>query len=483
MSERIYALLFRLFPARFRARWHDDALELYRDRARNEQGLIPRLRLWLDLLADLASSLPRAYLSEDPALVPSAQAPRDTIPSFTILEDKPIRSSSFFFGTLLSLTVLTGVATLARHGGHFPILRAGSASESGGVTVDPWATGRASGNDGGGSTEVIGDGPASTSTTTSARKAATSVIQLASKPRTRFFDSAERQRVVQGVVANLNQHYFDPAEARTIGQTLQSNERSGKYDSVDDPDAFASLLTSQLRATSHDTHFEVIFSPQALHEYQPPSAAQSAAYRAVLLQANCTFDKVAILPHNIGYLKLDTFPDLAVCGDTAIAAMKTLSRADALIIDLRDNSGGSPDMVMFLANWLFDRPAFFYNPREDSAARMWTNSPTAGSRLADKPVWVLTSSRTYSYAEHFSYNLKMLHRATLVGETTAGATDVGAFHRIDDHFGIGLRESKVPNPYPQPDWAVNGVQPDIRVPAAEALDTAEKLALTKLSRP
>jgi C-terminal processing protease CtpA/Prc len=106
----------------------------------------------------------------------------------------------------------------------------------------------------------------------------------------------------------------------------------------------------------------------------------------------------------------------------------------------------------------------------------------AGSQLASKPVYVLTSSRSVSAAEHFSYNLKMLHRATLIGETTAGATDVGIFHRIDDHFGIGLRESKVPNPYPVPDWAVNGVQPDIRVPADQALEAAKNLARQQVAR-
>jgi C-terminal processing protease CtpA/Prc len=106
----------------------------------------------------------------------------------------------------------------------------------------------------------------------------------------------------------------------------------------------------------------------------------------------------------------------------------------------------------------------------------------AGSRLSGKPVYILTSSRTYSAAEHFSYDLKELRRATLVGETTAGATDVGVFHRIDDHFGIGLRESRVANPYPEPDWAVTGVRPDVAVPASGALAEAERLAAERLGR-
>jgi C-terminal processing protease CtpA/Prc len=97
-------------------------------------------------------------------------------------------------------------------------------------------------------------------------------------------------------------------------------------------------------------------------------------------------------------------------------------------------------------------------------------------------VYVLTSARTFSGAEHFSYDMKMLRRATLVGETTAGATDTGVFHRIDDRFGIGIPEPAAINPFSTSDWSVTGVEPDVKVKAAEALTTAETLAQTKLRK-
>jgi hypothetical protein len=55
MSEKIYACLLRLFPSYFREAYGDEALQLFRDRAHEEKGFFPRVRLWLDLLADLAS--------------------------------------------------------------------------------------------------------------------------------------------------------------------------------------------------------------------------------------------------------------------------------------------------------------------------------------------------------------------------------------------------------------------------------------------
>jgi C-terminal processing protease CtpA/Prc len=199
-------------------------------------------------------------------------------------------------------------------------------------------------------------------------------------------------------------------------------------------------------------------------------------------QGNCTFKKVEILPHNIGYLKLNSFPEPSVCQSTAAAAMASLNQADAVIFDLRDNTGGYPEMVALIASYLFDHPEYFYNPREETTRQSWTASPVPGSKLADKPVYVLTSSSTFSGAEQFSYDLKMLKRATLVGETTRGAAHAGVFHRIDEHFGMGIPEVKAINPFSAADWAGVGVEPDVKVKAADALEAARKLAESNLRK-
>lgn len=60
---------------------------------------------------------------------------------------------------------------------------------------------------------------------------------------------------------------------------------------------------------------------------------------------------------------------------------------------------------------------------------------------------MLTSAKTLSGAEQFSYDLKMLKRATLVGETTAGAAHAGTYRRIEEHFGMGITETRAMNPF------------------------------------
>ena len=150
--------------------------------------------------------------------------------------------------------------------------------------------------------------------------------------------------------------------------------------------------------------------------------------------------------------------------------MAAVNNADALIIDLRDNGGGMGETALQIAGYLFDRPAFLFDPRPHSPVPSHTASPIAGNTLADKAVYVLTSSRTQSAAEYFVYNLKMLKRVTIVGERTAGAMHAGAFHRIDDHFGMGIQETPPPdNPYPVKGWEVIGIEPDVAVPGSRRL--------------
>ena len=159
--------------------------------------------------------------------------------------------------------------------------------------------------------------------------------------------------------------------------------------------------------------------------------------------------------------------------------MARLNNANTIIFDLRDNRGGSGEMVTLLAAYFFDHPELMYSPRSSPTEQSWTRSPVQGNKLAGKPVYVLISTTTISAAEQFSYNLKMLKRATFVGETTRGSAHAGVFFRIDDHFGIGIPEVKAANPYAKTDWEGVGVEPDVRVKASDALETALKLAQSK----
>jgi hypothetical protein len=444
MSEKIYARLLRLYPSRFRAAWGDEALQLFRDRMRDETGLFPRLRLWLDLLVDLLVSLPGEH--RHPHQVPAAGG---GAPSFELLEPAPLRFGSLVFGGALSMAAFGACSFLINQAGRYqPLTRPSSGLENAAALM-----------------AIDEPTPA-----TQAPGAAAEV------------DSVERHRLVEAAAANLKQYYVDRAVGLKTAEALLAHQMRGDDNTATDGQSFADLLTAQMRDASHDNNLVLVFSRDPLPLPSGPSPESMARYRQTMAEQNCTFQKAQILPHNVGYLKFDSFPEPAVCEATARDAMASLNNSDAIIFDLRDNRGGDPEMVMLISAFLFDHPEYMYNNRENTTERLWTRSPVLGSRLADKPAYILTSSHTYSAAEHFSYDLKMLKRATLVGETTGGAAHSGAFHRIDDHFGMGIPETRAINPFAKADWAVTGVEPDVKVPAADALAAAEKLAKRRLRR-
>lgn len=467
MSEKIYALLLRLYPSHFREAYGDSALQLFRDRARDENGFFPKLRLWIDVLADLVISLPREYGNVRSALIAaSVQQRLEGAPSFFILEGESPRPGALFLGGVLSMTALASFSVLLNEVHQ----RAQSA------------------------TSAYGQQPSRSQS--SRRQTPQRKPQGASSPTDRAaagnakLDAAERQRVIDAAAADLTQYYIDRHAAQKMADALLAHRKRGDDDAATDGKALAGLLTKQMRDVSHDVHLELAYIPDpmpasrfdALGRPLEPTPEDQAWYRSAMEQSNCTFEKMETLPHNIGYLKLNSFPDLSTCQQTAVAAMASLNHADAIIFDLRDNRGGQPEMVSFVAAYLFDHPEYWYNPRENTTQQSWTQSPVPGNRLADKPVYVLTSARTFSGAEQFCYDLKMLKRATLVGETTGGAAHSGVWHRIDDHFGMGIPETKPINPYSNADWEGTGVEPDVRVKAEEALKAAESLALHKLQK-
>lgn len=295
--------------------------------------------------------------------------------------------------------------------------------------------------------------------------------------------SADRHRLIRAVAANVKRYYFDRKVAQTTANVLLLHEENGDYEAATDGQSFANLVARHLMDASGDNHFTMEYTRSVFPDFsKPPAPEFQSRYRAAMQQANCTFEKVEIRANNVGYIKLNSFPDTAACQLKAQSAMAALNYTDALIFDLRDNRGGYPNMVVFLASYLFDHPEYMFNPRDAITEETWTRSPVAANLLVDKPIYILISSRTYSAAEQFSYDLKVLKRATLIGETTGGAAHSGILHNLDDHFAVGIPEHRPVNPFSDKDWAITGVEPDVKTKSADALAMAESLAVTRLRR-
>ena len=452
MFERLCALLLRLYPAEFRDAYGRDALQLMRDRARDERGLVLRVRLCLDLLRDVFAMSMSGWQAPAPML--TAAAGSDVrVPSFHIIEQHGPRPAALAAGMFASMLMFASFAAL--------------------VQARYFADGPARLGD-------ISDGEPSSDLTGDESDDSTGPDGAG--------DSDPRRLLVRAVANKLKEHYVDRIIGDKLAGAVLTADRNGGYASALMDAGLAARITFTIHNTARALGIpsgqfvaDVVYSKQPIPEGPPPpqTPEMREQRRSALLEQNCLFEKTETLPRNIGYVKLNGFPEAAVCQQTTQQIMTAVNSADALILDLRDNGGGFGDTALQIAGYLFDRPATFFDPRA-KASTTTTTTPVSGSTLTGTPVYLLTSPRTRSAAEYFTYNLKMLKRATIVGERTAGQQHSGAFHRLNNHFGMGIQQDPLPvNPFPVKGWEGIGVEPDIKALSTDALDAAIGLVRRK----
>ncbi|RPI22667.1 MAG: peptidase [Acidobacteria bacterium] len=298
-----------------------------------------------------------------------------------------------------------------------------------------------------------------------------------------------RNEVLEGVLKALNEAYVFPETAKKMEQSIRDRMAKNEYGSVASAKEFARKLTNDLQAVSKDKHLRVSYSfearPKPPENEGPPSPEERARFLKFARSVNFGFEKIERLEGNVGYLDLRSFMGTELAGETAVAAMNFLSNSDALIIDLRQNGGGDPAQVALISTYLFDSDPVHLNSlywRPGNFTHQWWTLPyVPGTRFGrEKDVYVLTSNRTFSAAEEFTYNLQNLKRATIVGETTGGGAHPGGGRWINEHFGVWLPTGRAINPVSGTNWEGTGVKPDIAVPKEQALKTAHTEALKKL---
>jgi hypothetical protein len=322
------------------------------------------------------------------------------------------------------------------------------------------------------------------------------LAQSAAQPPDLMLDAAARSEVIEGALKALNDGYVFPDVAKKMEEAIRARQQRHEYDTLTTGEQLAVTLTDHLRAVSKDRHLSVGYSRQVLPPEpatpqpgaRPTPEEQARLERQTVMAARQNFGFVRLerLPGNVGYVDFRAFMPVAIAGETAAAAMTFLASCDAVIFDLRQNGGGDPAMVAFLTSYLFSsQPVHlndFYNRATGETRPSWTSAYVPGTRLTNKDVYILTSERTFSGAEEFTYNLKYLKRATTVGETTGGGAHLVRGVRITDHFMVGVPSGRPINAVTQTDWEGVGVEPDVKVPAESALKTAHLMALEKLAQ-
>lgn len=290
--------------------------------------------------------------------------------------------------------------------------------------------------------------------------------------------SPQRQwsKQVEQIATLIETEYVDASKAKQIAFAIRDAVRAGRYDRASSARELAETLTADLYRNSSDKHLAVTLNTTA--GPSGPALPRAEAVR----RSNGGVQRVEILDGNVGYLNLTAFWRLNEAHDALVEALKLLSRADAWIIDMRSNGGGSPDTVGFLIGHLLqtgNAPLFDIVSRDGEANHFST--PALEVTMTPRPIYILTSAKTFSAGEGFPFLLQERKVAEVIGEKTPGAANPGAPHNVDE-FVITIPNGMVKTAFSGRNWEGSGVTPDVETSATEALNVALARAREKLQR-
>jgi tetratricopeptide (TPR) repeat protein len=296
-------------------------------------------------------------------------------------------------------------------------------------------------------------------------------------------DKAFKEKAVMTIDKLMNDFYVYPDVAKKTGDHLKKQFESGKFDQFNDVESFSKALTEEVQAINKDKHMRVVPSAGMRRNNAPMTSEDhvEALLKSIKSPQGSPggFFEAKKLRGNVGYLEIRGFANPAEGAPIADAYMKLLQGSDAMIIDLRKNGGGSPEMVQYLCSYFFDKKVHLnsiYHREDNKTKEYWTLENVGGRKMADVPLFVLTSNYTFSGAEEFSYNMQTQKRATLIGETTGGGANPGGMRRINDQLAIFIPDGAAINPITKTNWEGTGVTPEVKTTAEAALEKGIELA-------
>ena len=296
----------------------------------------------------------------------------------------------------------------------------------------------------------------------------------------------QKQETVNNIAQLLKDNYVFPEVGERCGLHIKSQLEEGYFNKVSDIKEFTELLTKELRSISKDKHMRVLPDRRATG-VQGTFNRFYDRYKYIKRNAenNYGFRKIEILDGGIACIDLRGFADSPEAFDVAVLAMKLIKNSNAVIFDLRKNGGGSPEMIKFILSYFFEKPTLIntiYWRDRDTTEEYWTNEKVDGTKLSDVPVFVLTSNRTFSGGEEFTYDIQTQKRGVIIGEVTGGGANPGAMFAAGNGINISIPTGTAINPVTNSNWEGVGVKPDIITSADDALDKALELAETEAEK-
>ncbi|MDT9600166.1 S41 family peptidase [Sphingosinicella rhizophila] len=310
------------------------------------------------------------------------------------------------------------------------------------------------------------------------------------------FDPVLAKQIVEKLATALEENFVRPETGSAYAAAVRAKAASGAYAHFPSAKSFAEAVTADLQAVAPDRHLR-LFPPHALNlggagGGPPPGSS--------IVKSGWVGDGIAYISFRAFFGDEKTLTDLR-------KFLADHAAASSLIIDAREHRGGGLAEIDLLFAQLFAQETELVRMDtrlaiEQRGEEAFGDGPTLkrlqgpptvvrrahvalpdphGSTLAKARVFLLTSGRTASAAEHLALSLKRTHRALLIGETTRGAGNYGHTVDLGGGYGAFIPFGRTFDPDTGEGWEGVGVKPDVEVPADKALDEAIRRASSPAS--
>ena len=289
--------------------------------------------------------------------------------------------------------------------------------------------------------------------------------------------------IIDAALARILAEYIDEDKAIQTADFVRDRLAAGLYEALR-AETLCELMTEDLQQVTSDKHLRLLWSDEP---QEVGGAEEDEEFFADLARSeNQGIRRVERLIDDIGYISTTLVAEPADAAMMISAAMTLVANTRALILDLRENRGGSTYGMAYWCSYFFPEGESVhltdvYRRTTGQTQQFWTLPYVPGQRYLDRPVYVLTGPVTFSGAEDLAYNLKVRNRATLVGETTRGGAHPTGYYPLTEHITVTVPYARSINPVTGGDWEGVGVAPDLAVPADKALDVAYQHALDRIS--
>ena len=300
----------------------------------------------------------------------------------------------------------------------------------------------------------------------------------------------EPRAVVADIKRILNANYVLPELRPQLAAALDKGLAAGRYN-VSDPGVLSERINADLTAVAHDGHLGMHFDAKQSAQLaaRPAGAGADDAPPTdeeirFADRRNHGITQLKVLPGNIRYLEsVGFFWGGDKTKEAYDNAMRFLKGGDAIIIDMRQNGGGSPDAVRYMISHFLEpnTPIVTFYMRGDPAEKLTTLASLPAGRLTGKPLYVLTGGRSASAAEEFIGHVGGYKIGELVGEKTAGAGYRNEFFPVAGGYVISVSVGRAVLASTGKDWEKVGIAPTIKATQSDALEVAQIHALRKLA--